>query len=168
MQSLTPGWLKMDVSILHLAMTQHLFRNRESGTLSKHKGAETECIPMNWRLSRQEHSLSVWLWHELTHTRVFFFKSRTGHALMAFMLSRQEGKLNRQQTMELGHHILKAHIFKVRLWSIYLDINPAFYAPSLLIHGFFFFLGVHWAMQCELIVFHILLCVCVFVCVGSE
>ncbi|KAG8001303.1 Protein TANC1, partial [Nibea albiflora] len=25
---------------------------------------------------------------------------------------RQEGKLNRQQTMELGHHILKAHIFK--------------------------------------------------------
>ncbi|KAM7424362.1 hypothetical protein PAMA_000621 [Pampus argenteus] len=26
---------------------------------------------------------------------------------------RQEGKLNRQQTMELGHHILKAHIFKV-------------------------------------------------------
>ncbi|KAG9327890.1 hypothetical protein JZ751_018398 [Albula glossodonta] len=31
---------------------------------------------------------------------------------MAFMLSRKEGKLNRQQTMELGHHILKAHIFK--------------------------------------------------------
>uniref|UniRef100_A0A672ILC8 TANC1/2-like winged helix domain-containing protein n=1 Tax=Salarias fasciatus TaxID=181472 RepID=A0A672ILC8_SALFA len=28
------------------------------------------------------------------------------------MFSRQEGKLNRQQTMELGHHILKAHIFK--------------------------------------------------------
>lgn len=40
---------------------------------------------------------------------------RTGHAFMAFMLSRQEGKLNRQQTMELGHHILKAHIFKVLL-----------------------------------------------------
>uniref|UniRef100_A0A3P9BPS1 Tetratricopeptide repeat, ankyrin repeat and coiled-coil containing 1 n=1 Tax=Maylandia zebra TaxID=106582 RepID=A0A3P9BPS1_9CICH len=29
-----------------------------------------------------------------------------------FHVSRQEGKLNRQQTMELGHHILKAHIFK--------------------------------------------------------
>jgi hypothetical protein len=29
------------------------------------------------------------------------------------MFSRQESKLNRQQTMELGHHILKAHIFKV-------------------------------------------------------
>lgn len=38
---------------------------------------------------------------------------RSGHALLAFMFSRQEGKLNRQQTMELGHHILKAHIFKV-------------------------------------------------------
>uniref|UniRef100_A0A3B4VF38 Tetratricopeptide repeat, ankyrin repeat and coiled-coil containing 1a n=1 Tax=Seriola dumerili TaxID=41447 RepID=A0A3B4VF38_SERDU len=36
----------------------------------------------------------------------------SGHALLAFMFSRQEGKLNRQQTMELGHHILKAHIFK--------------------------------------------------------
>lgn len=44
----------------------------------------------------------------------FCFYLRTGHALMAFMLSRQEGKLNRQQTMELGHHILKAHIFKVK------------------------------------------------------
>lgn len=40
---------------------------------------------------------------------------RNGHALLAFMFSRQEGKLNRQQTMELGHHILKAHIFKVKL-----------------------------------------------------
>lgn len=33
---------------------------------------------------------------------------------MAFWLCRQEGKLNRQQTLELGHHILKAHIYKVR------------------------------------------------------
>lgn len=41
------------------------------------------------------------------------FCPRNGHALLAFMFSRQEGKLNRQQTMELGHHILKAHIFKV-------------------------------------------------------
>lgn len=42
---------------------------------------------------------------------------RSGHALLAFMFSRQEGKLNRQQTMELGHHILKAHIFKVT-WTL--------------------------------------------------
>lgn len=37
---------------------------------------------------------------------------RSGHTLLAFWFSRQE-KLNRQQTIELGHHILKAHIFKV-------------------------------------------------------
>lgn len=43
---------------------------------------------------------------------------RNGHALLAFMFSRQESKLNRQQTMELGHHILKAHIFKVRCGEI--------------------------------------------------
>ena len=54
-------------------------------------------------------SRSVWL---LAERRLCLF-CRSGHALMAFMLSRQEGKLNRQQTMELGHHILKAHIFKV-------------------------------------------------------
>lgn len=51
----------------------------------------------------------------------FFFNpilfTRNGHALLAFMFSRQEGKLNRQQTMELGHHILKAHIFKVKVIS---------------------------------------------------
>uniref|UniRef100_A0A672K830 Tetratricopeptide repeat, ankyrin repeat and coiled-coil containing 2 n=1 Tax=Sinocyclocheilus grahami TaxID=75366 RepID=A0A672K830_SINGR len=35
-----------------------------------------------------------------------------GHTLLAFWFSRQENKLNRQQTIELGHHILKAHIFK--------------------------------------------------------
>lgn len=46
---------------------------------------------------------------QLLHLCVY----RSGHALLAFMFSRQEGKLNRQQTMELGHHILKAHIFKV-------------------------------------------------------
>ncbi|KAK7808426.1 hypothetical protein U0070_019683 [Myodes glareolus] len=41
------------------------------------------------------------------------FLCRSGHTLLAFWFSRQEGKLNRQQTIELGHHILKAHIFKV-------------------------------------------------------
>lgn len=38
---------------------------------------------------------------------------RSGHTLLAFWLCRQQGKLNRQQTLELGHHILKAHIYKV-------------------------------------------------------
>lgn len=42
-----------------------------------------------------------------------FCVSRNGHTLLAFWLCRQEGKLNRQETLELGHHILKAHIYKV-------------------------------------------------------
>lgn len=44
---------------------------------------------------------------------IYVFVVRSGHTLLAFWLCRQEGKLNRQQTLELGHHILKAHIYKV-------------------------------------------------------
>uniref|UniRef100_A0A8C9T2F5 Tetratricopeptide repeat, ankyrin repeat and coiled-coil containing 1 n=1 Tax=Scleropages formosus TaxID=113540 RepID=A0A8C9T2F5_SCLFO len=58
-------------------------------------------------------SFREWLvWRADGESTDFLCEPRSGHALMAFMLSRQEGKLNRQQTMELGHHILKAHIFK--------------------------------------------------------
>ncbi|XP_035392360.1 protein TANC1 isoform X1 [Electrophorus electricus] len=58
-------------------------------------------------------SFREWLvWRADGESSDFICDPRSGHALMAFMLSRQEGKLNRQQTMELGHHILKAHIFK--------------------------------------------------------
>ncbi|XP_076859056.1 protein TANC1 isoform X2 [Brachyhypopomus gauderio] len=58
-------------------------------------------------------SFREWLvWRADGDSSDFTCDPRSGHALMAFMLSRQEGKLNRQQTMELGHHILKAHIFK--------------------------------------------------------
>ncbi|KAG7464095.1 hypothetical protein MATL_G00183680 [Megalops atlanticus] len=58
-------------------------------------------------------SFREWLvWRGDGESADFLCDPRSGHALMAFMLSRQEGKLNRQQTMELGHHILKAHIFK--------------------------------------------------------
>ncbi|XP_076738628.1 protein TANC1-like isoform X2 [Maylandia zebra] len=58
-------------------------------------------------------SFREWLvWRADGESTDFLCDPRTGHALMAFMLLRQEGKLNRQQTMELGHHILKAHIFK--------------------------------------------------------
>ncbi len=68
-------------------------------------------------LSRE--ALLWWIWmmvfimNEISNELLLLLVNRSGHALMAFMLSRQEGKLNRQQTMELGHHILKAHIFKV-------------------------------------------------------
>ncbi|XP_041117969.1 protein TANC1-like isoform X5 [Polyodon spathula] len=58
-------------------------------------------------------SFREWLvWRSDGESTDFLCDPRSGHALLAFMLSRQEGKLNRQQTMELGHHILKAHIFK--------------------------------------------------------
>ncbi|XP_041857256.1 protein TANC1 [Melanotaenia boesemani] len=58
-------------------------------------------------------SFREWLvWRADGESTDFLCDPRTGHAFMAFMLSRQEGKLNRQQTIELGHHILKAHIFK--------------------------------------------------------
>ncbi|KAM6934315.1 protein TANC1-like isoform 2-T4 [Xenentodon cancila] len=58
-------------------------------------------------------SFREWLvWRADGESTDFLCDPRTGHAFIAFMLSRQEGKLNRQQTMELGHHILKAHIFK--------------------------------------------------------
>ncbi|XP_070097161.1 protein TANC1 isoform X14 [Equus przewalskii] len=58
-------------------------------------------------------SFREWLvWRADGENTAFLCEPRNGHALLAFMFSRQEGKLNRQQTMELGHHILKAHIFK--------------------------------------------------------
>nr|XP_033801341.1 protein TANC1 isoform X2 [Geotrypetes seraphini] len=58
-------------------------------------------------------SFREWLvWRADGENTEFLCDPRNGHALLAFMFSRQEGKLNRQQTMELGHHILKAHIFK--------------------------------------------------------
>ncbi|NXA13225.1 TANC1 protein, partial [Sapayoa aenigma] len=58
-------------------------------------------------------SFREWLvWRADGENADFLCEPRNGHALLAFMFSRQEGKLNRQQTMELGHHILKAHIFK--------------------------------------------------------
>nr|XP_014345120.1 PREDICTED: protein TANC1 [Latimeria chalumnae] len=58
-------------------------------------------------------SFREWLvWRADGENTEFLCDPRGGHALMAFMFSRQEVKLNRQQTMELGHHILKAHIFK--------------------------------------------------------
>ncbi|KFQ37815.1 Protein TANC1 [Mesitornis unicolor] len=58
-------------------------------------------------------SFREWLlWRADGENTDFLCEPRNGHALLAFMFSRQEGKLTRQQTMELGHHILKAHIFK--------------------------------------------------------
>ncbi|KAI5091068.1 protein TANC2 isoform X2, partial [Silurus meridionalis] len=58
-------------------------------------------------------SFREWLiWREDGEKTKFLCEPRNGHTLLAFWFSRQDGKLNRQQTIELGHHILKAHIFK--------------------------------------------------------
>ncbi|MGH0154145.1 UNVERIFIED_CONTAM: hypothetical protein FKN15_036194 [Acipenser sinensis] len=58
-------------------------------------------------------SFREWLiWREEGEKTKFLCDPRSGHTLLAFWFSRKEGKLNRQQTIELGHHILKAHIFK--------------------------------------------------------
>ncbi|XP_067088925.1 protein TANC2 isoform X1 [Osmerus mordax] len=58
-------------------------------------------------------SFREWLiWREEGEKTKFLCDPRSGHTLLAFWFSRQDGKLNRQQTIEMGHHILKAHIFK--------------------------------------------------------
>lgn len=68
---------------------------------------------------------------------------RSGHTLLAFWLCRQEGKLNRQQTLELGHHILKAHIYKVRG-----NIGQLIYWSSSSYHSYIgFFLTYHLAVM---------------------
>ncbi|MEQ2167682.1 hypothetical protein GOODEAATRI_006610, partial [Goodea atripinnis] len=59
-------------------------------------------------------SFREWLiWREEGEKTKFLCDPRSGHTLLAFWFSRLQNKLNRQQTIELGHHILKAHIFKV-------------------------------------------------------
>lgn len=45
-------------------------------------------------------------------SQCFFLYFRNGHALLAFKLSRLNAPLAPDKTIELGHHILKAHIYK--------------------------------------------------------
>lgn len=42
----------------------------------------------------------------------FIIDLRTGHAAIAFRLCRLQTLLNAEQTLELGHHILKAHLYR--------------------------------------------------------
>lgn len=42
----------------------------------------------------------------------FLIDTRDGHALLALLLSRQSKSLHFSATIELGHHILKSHIFR--------------------------------------------------------
>ncbi|XP_062853773.1 protein TANC1 [Trichomycterus rosablanca] len=116
--------LNVALATLHPLTDEQLFRALNAGSV---KGT------LEWNDFQQRmETLSCFLIRRRDKTRMFCHPSfrewlvwradgessdllcdpRSGHALMAFMLSRQEGKLNRQQTIELGHHILKAHIFK--------------------------------------------------------
>ncbi|KAJ3593227.1 hypothetical protein NHX12_005563, partial [Muraenolepis orangiensis] len=82
---------------------QHRLDHLGSFMVKRRDGTRMLCHP----------SFREWLvWRADGESNDFLCDPRSGHALLAFMFSRQEGKLNRQQTMELGHHILKAHIFK--------------------------------------------------------
>ncbi|KAF5895410.1 protein TANC1-like isoform X1 [Clarias magur] len=116
--------LNVALASLHPLTDEQLFRALNAGCL---KGAlewsdfqqRMEALSC-FLISRRDRtrmfchpSFREWLvWRADGESTDFLCDPRSGHALMAFMLSRQEGKLNRQQTMELGHHILKAHIFK--------------------------------------------------------
>ncbi|OWJ99855.1 hypothetical protein Celaphus_00015858 [Cervus elaphus hippelaphus] len=107
--------------------TAFLCEPRSPSPLSGARAGEcgTSCREQLASLKPVHSSIPLWGWESAdlfiffsTTSRFFsaeqnFTGVRNGHALLAFMFSRQEGKLNRQQTMELGHHILKAHIFKV-------------------------------------------------------
>lgn len=42
----------------------------------------------------------------------FLCDARTGHAAIALRMSRLEAPLDAEKTLELGHHILKAHLYK--------------------------------------------------------
>lgn len=52
----------------------------------------------------------------------FLCDLRTGHAGIALRLSRLQAPLDAEQSLELGHHILKAHIYR----SVFI-ISPLFY-----------------------------------------
>ncbi|XP_052349816.1 protein TANC1-like isoform X5 [Oncorhynchus keta] len=116
--------LNVALASLHPMMDEQLFQAINAGTVRSElpwddfqQHMETlSCFLIKRRDKTRmfcHPSFREWLvWRADGESTNFLCDPRSGHALMAFMLSRQEGKLNRQQTMELGHHILKAHIFK--------------------------------------------------------
>uniref|UniRef100_A0A8C7V0I2 Tetratricopeptide repeat, ankyrin repeat and coiled-coil containing 1b n=1 Tax=Oncorhynchus mykiss TaxID=8022 RepID=A0A8C7V0I2_ONCMY len=116
--------LNVALASLHPMMDEQLFQAINAGTVRselpwddfKQHMETLSCFLIKRRDKTRmfcHPSFREWLvWRADGESTNFLCDPRSGHALMAFMLSRQEGKLNRQQTMELGHHILKAHIFK--------------------------------------------------------
>lgn len=117
--------LNVTVASLHPLTDQQLFEVVNSGALSGgtlHWGEFVHRLEQlsSFLLRRSDGSRMLnhasfreWLmWREEGQDNRFLCDPRSGHTLLAFWLCRQEGKLNRQQTLELGHHILKAHIYK--------------------------------------------------------
>ncbi|XP_035511503.1 protein TANC2 [Morone saxatilis] len=117
--------LNVTVASLHPLTDQQLFEVVNAGALSGgtlHWGEFVHRLEQlsSFLLRRNDGSRMLnhasfreWLmWREEGQDDRFLCDPRSGHTLLAFWLCRQEGKLNRQQTLELGHHILKAHIYK--------------------------------------------------------
>ncbi|XP_077390974.1 protein TANC2 isoform X2 [Festucalex cinctus] len=117
--------LNVAVAALHPLTDQQLFEVINAGTLT---GGAMQWSEFMQRLEQllpfllqradgtrmlNHTSFREWLvWREEGQDDRFLCDPRSGHTLLAFWLCRQGGKLNRQQTLELGHHILKAHIYK--------------------------------------------------------
>ncbi|XP_042361228.1 LOW QUALITY PROTEIN: protein TANC2-like [Plectropomus leopardus] len=117
--------LNVAVASLHPLTDQQLFEAVNAGALSGGALQWGEFVQRVEQLSSfllrrsdgsrmlNHASFREWLmWREEGQDDRFLCDPRSGHTLLAFWLCRQEGKLNRQQTLELGHHILKAHIYK--------------------------------------------------------
>ncbi|XP_021171417.2 protein TANC2 isoform X1 [Fundulus heteroclitus] len=117
--------LNVTVASLHPLTDQQLFEVVNAGCLSGETMQRVEFMQRMEQLSSfllqrsdgsrmlNHSSFREWLvWREEGQDDRFLCDPRSGHTLLAFWLCRQEGKLSRQQTLELGHHILKAHIYK--------------------------------------------------------
>ncbi|XP_068587592.1 protein TANC2 [Cebidichthys violaceus] len=117
--------LNVTVASLHPLTNQQLFEVVNAGALTGgtlHWGEFAHRLEQlsSFLLRRSDGSRMLnhasfreWLmWREEGQDDRFLCDPRSGHTLLAFWLCRQEGKLNRQETLELGHHILKAHIYK--------------------------------------------------------
>ncbi|XP_030592654.1 protein TANC2-like isoform X2 [Archocentrus centrarchus] len=117
--------LNVTVASLHPLTEQQLFEVVNAGTLV---GGSLQWVEFSQRLEQlssfllrrsdgsrmlNHTSFREWLmWREEGQDDRFLCDPRSGHTLLSFWLCRQAGKLTRQQTLELGHHILKAHIYK--------------------------------------------------------
>ncbi|KAM9843345.1 protein TANC2-like [Aulostomus maculatus] len=117
--------LNVAVASLHPLTDQQLFEVVNAGALTGGAMQWAEFVQRLEQLSSfllrrsdgsrmlNHTSFREWLvWREEGQDDRFLCDPRSGHTLLAFWLCRQEGKLNQQQTLELGHHILKAHIYK--------------------------------------------------------